>query len=332
MTQTSCCLDTVDLNIKEGQSNIRFLILGGASFIGSHLCDALLSAGYQVRAFKRPETPSYRKFNECEAIEWVYGDFNSEADLRRAVDGCHIVIHLITTTFPKSSNLDPIYDVQSNVIGTLRLLEISRSYGIKKIVFLSSGGTVYGTPDQVPISEESRTNPICSYGIAKLTIEKYLHLYYLLHGLDYTVLRIANPYGERQRTSGSQGVIPILLNRAIENQVIEIWGDGSIVRDYIYISDVIDAIIKAALYSGEEHLFNIGSGKGKSLNELLTSFEALLNRPVERCYVTGRNFDVPVNILSIARAQSYLSWSPTVSFEQGLLKTYQSFDFSKELR
>jgi UDP-glucose 4-epimerase len=302
---------------------MRFLILGGAGFIGSHLCDTLLSAGHTVRLFDRLNLPLHRSFTQHETVECMQGDFHSLADIEQAVAGCQVIYHLISTTLPKSSNDDPIYDVESNIVGTLRILEVARRNGVKKVVFVSSGGTVYGVPQAVPISETHPTNPVSSYGIGKLTIEKYLHLYHTLHGLEYTVLRLANPFGERQRANAAQGAVAVFMNRAILNQPIEIWGDGSVVRDYIYIADVIDALVKAAFYQGEERLFNIGSGQGKSLNEILAAIETLTGRAVNRTYLPGRAFDVPANVLSITRAQKQLAWSPQASFDSGLSRTFR---------
>ena len=161
------------------------LIIGGGGFIGSHLADELLRAGHSVRIFDRPNLKRYREFLPDESCEWIDGDYANQEDLKRVIPGSDVVIHLVSTTLPKSSNDNPIYDVETNLVGTLRLLEISRSSGVKKILFISSGGTVYGVPESVPISESHPTNPICSYGICKLTIEKYLRLFNQLHGLDY---------------------------------------------------------------------------------------------------------------------------------------------------
>jgi UDP-glucose 4-epimerase len=299
----------------------RFLILGGAGFIGSHLCDALLLAGHSVRLFDRLGIAPHRAFGQDEAVEHFQGDFTSETEMQRAVQGCQVVFHLVSTTLPKTSNDDPVYDVESNVVGTLKLLEAARRAGVQKIVFVSSGGTVYGVPKSIPIAETHPTDPVSSYGIGKLMIEKYLYLYQTLHGLDYCVLRLANPFGERQRANSAQGAVAVFMHRAVNSMPIDIWGDGSVVRDYIYIADVTDALLKAAAYVGQERLFNIGSGQGKSLNEILSAIESLLSKPVARQYLAGRAFDVPVNVLDISHARDNLLWSPKISFEAGLAKT-----------
>lgn len=302
---------------------MKKLILGGAGFLGSHLCDVLLRAGSVVRVFDRPGVHPYRIFHPSEQVEWQPGDFNSAADIELAVKGCNIIYHLISTTLPKTSNDDPIYDVESNVIGTLRLLEAARRAGVKKVVFVSSGGTVYGVPKQVPIPEDHPTNPISSYGIGKLTIENYLKLYRELHGLDYAILRLANPYGELQRVEATQGSVAVFLNKAMKGQSIEIWGDGSVVRDYVYVSDAIRAMIKVTEHDGDIRLFNIGSGLGKNLNEILVAIETVLNRSVQRIYKPGRLFDVPVNVLDIHRASQHLDWRPEVSFAEGVQRLHK---------
>jgi len=300
---------------------MRCLILGGGGFIGSFLADRLLTLGHEVRIFERPRVLPYRAFGNGERVEWVAGDFQSTADVEAAVEGCNVVFHLVSTTLPKNSNDDPIYDVETNLVGTLRLLDAAVRCTVKKVVFISSGGTVYGMPNRIAISEDHPTEPLVSYGIAKLAIEKYLHLYWHLHGLDYSVLRVANPYGERQRADTAQGAVAVFLSRALAGQSIEIWGNGGVTRDYIYIEDVIDAFIMAMNHDGEPRVFNIGSGEGRSLNQLLTTIEDVLGRPVERRYLPPRKFDVPVNVLDICRARDVLGWHPRVSFREGLRRT-----------
>ena len=156
------------------------------------------------------------------------GDFTSDSDVASAVIGCDVCFHLISTTLPKSSNLDPVFDIETNLMGTVRLLNQVVKSGVGKVIFLSSGGTVYGPPQEIPIVETHPTNPICSYGITKLAIEKYLELFYQLHGVDYTVLRLSNPFGERQRIESSQGAVAVFLGKALRGEKIEIWGGENI--------------------------------------------------------------------------------------------------------
>lgn len=300
-------------------SSGRYLVLGGGGFIGSHLVEALLKKGHHVRCFDRPNSHligDHRGSNE--RFELYSGDFASEADIADALEGCEVCFHLISTTLPKSSNADPVYDVESNVIGTVRLLDRAVKSGLRKIVFISSGGTVYGVPKHIPILENHPTDPVCSYGITKLAVEKYLQLFHTLYGIDYTILRLANPFGERQRLQASQGAIAVFLGKVLRGETVEIWGDGSAIRDYIYIKDVIDALMVAADETRTEHVFNIGSGRGHSLNELLDAIEKITGLIADRRYLPGRKFDVPTSVLSIEKAKRLLNWEPKVSFEEGL--------------
>lgn len=299
----------------------RCLVLGGRGFIGSHLIDALLQQGHQVRCFDRPHVaPLVGAHSAHPAFELIEGDFASEADVAQAVEGCSTCFHLVSTTLPKSSNADPIFDIESNVLGTLRLLTYGQKAGLKKVVFVSSGGTVYGEPTQVPIPESHATDPVCSYGISKLAIEKYLHLFHHLYGLDYTVLRLANPFGERQRTQASQGAVAVFLGKVLRGEPVEIWGDGGVVRDYIYIADVVSAMLSAMRVSSSERVINIGSGRGHSLNEVLAAIEQVTGRRANLRYLPARAFDVPVSVLSIERARQQLDWSPAVAFVDGVAR------------
>lgn len=295
----------------------RVLLLGGAGFMGSHVIETLLEEDCRVRVFDRMPPPA--GFDG--GTEFCKGEFTNGAELAAALDGCETVIHLLASTDPKTSNDDPVHDLESNLTATVRLLEMARTSTVKRIVFASSGGTVYGIPATVPIAEHHETRPICSYGIHKLAIEHYLALYHRLHGLDYCVLRISNAFGERQRPKASQGAVTVFLDKALRGEEIDVWGDGSVVRDYIYVRDVAAAVCRAARHEGSPRCFNIGSGRSLSVNELLLAIESLLGRPVSRRYLPGRPFDVPVNVLDISLAAAHLDWRPEHPFEYGLRRT-----------
>jgi UDP-glucose 4-epimerase len=300
---------------------MKCLVLGGGGFIGSHLSEALMAEGYAVRIFDRPNVLRVKSLGGYSGIEWYEGDFLNRQDIAQAVAGCDIIYHLISTTLPRSSNENPVYDVETNVVGTLHLLEAAKQNKVKKVVFASSGGTIYGRPATIPIKETHPTEPTCSYGIGKLTIENYLRLFHLLHGVDYCILRLANPYGERQRAATAQGAVTVFLDKALRGETVEIWGSGSVIRDYFHVGDAITALLKALPYSGDVRVFNIGSGVGKSLNEILDAIDALLGTPVRRKYLPGRAFDVPVNVLDISKSVELLGWSPQVPFPEGLSRT-----------
>lgn len=302
---------------------MRILIAGGGGFLGSTICERFLRDRHALRVFERPRVEPYRVFLPTENVEWVTGDFSSRHDIEEALDGMDAVIHLVSTTLPKNSNDDPIYDVQSNVVSTIQVLDAMIKKGIRKIIFISSGGTVYGVPKIIPINEDHPTEPICSYGITKLAIEKYLNLYKSLHGIQPVILRLANPYGPRQRIETAQGAVAAFLHRALTKQPIQIWGDGSVVRDYIYVEDVAEAFAAAFNYEGEETLFNIGSGKGWSLMQLVKKIECLLGKCHDIQYHATRKFDVPANILCIDKAKRLLAWSPCTDMDEGLSKTIE---------
>jgi UDP-glucose 4-epimerase len=298
------------------------LILGGAGFIGSHTVDALLTRGHSVRVFDRLNVDTSNLVDALPHIELCRGDFLNETDMSHALQGIDLVLHCISTTLPQTSNENPVYDVESNVVGTLRLLQLACQHGVNRIVFLSSGGTVYGSSVKCPISEADPTDPICSYGISKLAIEKYLHLFYHLHDLDYVVLRVANPFGERQNPTSGQGAVPAFLWRLLRGEPISIWGDGTVARDYLYISDLIAAIVAVIEGQTPSKIYNIGSGVALSLSELLAIMEAVTGRaPVIR-YSPARKLDVPVTCFDISRAQKELHWQPRIPIEEGMARTW----------
>ena len=300
---------------------MKCVIFGGAGFIGSMLVERLLKEGYELRIFEKPGILPHRKFEVHEPVQWITGDLSSIQAVNNAVAGCHIVLHLVSTTLPKSSNDDPIYDVQSNLVGTLQMLNAMVSQGVKKIVFISSGGTVYGVPKYIPIDENHPTDPLVSYGVTKLAIEKYLNIFERIHGIRSIILRVANPYGERQRVLAAQGAVGVFLHRAIRNAPVEIWGDGNTTRDYVHVSDVAEAFVRAINYSGQKSIFNIGSGSGISLNELILIIEEVLGRPVSRIYLPSRPFDVEVSVLGNELAKQELQWRPVISIRDGIRRT-----------
>lgn len=299
---------------------MKCVILGGGGFIGSAVADRLLQAGHQIRIFERPRVVPYRTFKENEPVEWLTGDMLSAHDVSDAIAGMDVVLHMVSFTLPKSSNDDLIYDVQTNLITTIQLLNSMVAQNIKRIVFISSGGTVYGTPKYLPIDEQHPTDPLVSYGITKLAIEKYLLMFQRFYGIKSTILRVSNPFGHRQRVETAQGAVTVFLHRALHGETIDIWGDGSVTRDYIYISDVAEAFLHAVEYSGTESVFNISSGIGTSLNELVDIIGNVLGKHVNCRYLEGRPFDVPVSILSNALAEQELGWRPQVTLKDGIAR------------
>ena len=305
------------------------LILGGAGFIGSHIADSLIVRGHKVRVFDRLNVDTSNLTDALPHIEFLKGDILNESDMSCALEGVDLVVHLVSTTIPKTSNDNPVYDVESNVVGTLKLLDLSRQFGVKNIVFLSSGGTVYGPSATCPITETDATDPVCSYGITKLAIEKYLYLFHYLHDLDYVVLRVANPFGERQNPGSGQGVVTTFLWKFLQEEPIPVWGDGTVARDYFYISDLVSAMLAAIDRDTPSKIYNIGSGVPRSLNELLSIMQTVTGRTPVIQYLPARKLDVPINFLDISRARKELHWQPKISLEEGIARTWSSLQQRK---
>ena len=300
---------------------MNILVLGAAGFIGGHLCSALVVAGHTVRAFDRV-TPNDRETLSC--VEYCCGDVSSQQDITSAVQGMDVVYHLAATTVPATSNLDPAADLHGNVTPVLQLLDILTDLpDPPALIFVSSGGTVYGVPRTIPIPEDHSTDPVCAYGITKLAIEKYLALYHHLHGLEYRIVRLSNPYGPGQNPRGGQGVVSAFIASVLQGKALEIWGDGSVVRDYIYIADLCSILEKIVHYQGNARIFNIGSGVGSSLNDLVDVLRDISPQGIDVRLAPARACDVPVNILDIRRVCRELDWRPGTTLEQGVKQTFK---------
>ena len=300
----------------------RCLILGGSGFIGSHLAELLVAEDFEVRILSRSAGSSSRLVAVAARVELLEGDYRDTQRLANAIRGCDYVYHLIATTVPAISNRDVVSDTDTNLIPTLRLLEICARENVRRIVFCSSGGTVYGRTENRPITEIHSTEPLSSYGIVKLTIEKYLELFRFQHGLDYNVLRVSNCYGPRLPIGGEQGVVGAFLERLRRKEPIVLWGDGSITRDYVYVSDVARAFRVALKEELSFRVFNIGTGVGTSLLALIEMMERVTGCRARICKEKARQIDVGVNILDSTLAQQYLGWEATTALEEGLLNTW----------
>lgn len=301
----------------------RCLVLGGAGFMGSHLVERLVQDGIPVRVFDLRGRAQEHLAQLAGRIEVVEGDFQQAAELATAVAGCEAVFHLIGTTVPSTSNRDPVFDVETNVRATLRLLGACVRAQVRQVIFSSSGGTVYGPASSLPIPETHPTEPLSSYGITKLAIEKYLALFHQLHGLDYTILRIANAYGPRLPLGGEQGVVGAFLARLRDGQPITLWGDAAVVRDYVYVSDVARAFRAALGQRSPYRLFNIGTGVGTSLKELVACMETVTGRQARIEPQPARPVDLPVNVLDPMRARQHLGWHATTDLLSGLRQTWE---------
>lgn len=295
------------------------LVIGASGFIGRNLVLKLAESGIAVRALTRSGEIKV----EHPLVEWIKGDMLDIGTLDRVLENVGSVVQLGTTTKPASSNANIPFDISSNLIGNIRLLEKLAARKGVKFVFISSGGTVYGDPVYVPIKETHPTEPKSSYGITKLAIEKYIAMFSRLYDIDSTILRVSNPFGEYQSYSDGQGVVATFLWRALNDIPIEIWGDGSAVRDYLYVGDVCEAILAALHYRGKEPVFNIGYGKGLSVIEILKGIEETIGFSADVRFLPGRPTDVRVSVLDSSLAQREFGWSAKTSLYEGLQSTAQ---------
>ncbi len=301
------------------------IIFGGGGFIGSHIAEDLLKNNIKVTVFDKLNASRRNVEHIADEIDFIEGDFNNEVDISKALKNKTYVVHLVSSTVPATSNMNTFYDVESNLISSLHLFEKCVSNHIKRVIFISSGGTVYGNPLMLPINEKHPTDPISSYGIIKLTIEKYLYLYNNLKGLDYKILRFANPYGERQNPLLTQGLIAHLLYKIKKGETIEVWGDGKVIRDYFYIKDGARSIYKAIKDNSKNNIYNISSNQGLSINQILNRFRNVLKLDFKVKYLPARKFDVKANILDNKLAEKYLKWVPEYTFNEGLKNTWGYF-------
>ena len=298
----------------KSESGMRVLLIGGCGFVGSHVTDEFLSQGWEVVCLGR----SPEKFRDpLPQVTYIYGRVGDRSLLEAAMSHrIDCVVHLASTTVPSTSNTDTGFDVRSNLVEALELLECCVKYKVRKLVLASSGGTVYGIPKQLPITEEDPTNPICSYGIVKLALEKYLQLYHRLHGLEYVVLKISILW-PRQDPKHVQGAVAVFAGKLIENKPITIWGTGKVVRDFIHVQDLSRLSFDAAV-SRVTGIFNASSGLGVSINELLGIMIAQFDVKPQVTRVSSRACDVPATVLSSNKAKQVFGWKPQIALERGI--------------
>lgn len=298
------------------------LVLGGAGFIGSNLVHSLVAQGHRPRVLTRPSRSNANLRHVFDDIELIHGDFMDDAGLRIALQGVRTVYHLITTTFPSMVIESSNYDLLSNLLPTIRLLELAREAGVRRIVYASSGGTIYGEPQRVPIDESHPLAPKSAYGQSKLTIENYLSFYGRTTPLEVSILRVSNPYGPGQNVYGNQGLVAVAMGCALDERPLRVIGRGDAVRDFIYIDDVVDAMLRAT--SAAPQIMNVSSAAGRSVNEVIAAIESASGRTLKRLEVPERAGDVKISVLDNSRARQALDWSPKVEFETGVARTWKS--------
>lgn len=302
---------------------MKVLVTGGAGFIGSHIVDALCAAGHQVvvvdnlstgrRQNLRPDVPLY-------PLDLRSPDLGDLIRAERPECICHQAAQASVSVSVKQ----PLLDAEINVLGSLRLLEAARQAGVRKIVYASSGGAVYGEPRYLPCDEDHPIAPLSPYGVSKYIVELYLRLYRDLYGLAYTVLRYANVYGPRQDPYGEAGVVAIFTCQMLRGQRPTIFGDGEQQRDFVYVTDVARANL-LALTAADGQVLNIGSGRPTTVNALYQHLSRLTGFREPPVYGPPRPGDVYRTYVAIERARHHLGWQPTVDLETGLAATVAAF-------
>lgn len=302
---------------------MRVLLTGGAGFIGSHIVDAYIDAGHDVAVVDNLSTGKRENLNR--KARFYQLDIRDKA-LAQVFDEFKPVYvnHHAAQIDVRKSYADPLFDAEVNILGTLNLLENAVRSGVSKIVFASSGGTVYGEADRLPASEDTPLRPIAPYGVSKVVGEFYLRYYQEMRGLDCMVLRYGNIYGPRQDPLGEAGVVAIFCRQMLRGEQPTIFGDGKQLRDYLYISDVVKANIVALNVKGSG-VYNIGTGIGTSVNEIFRKLAAIAAFTAPPKFGPPRAGEIHQNYLDISRAATELGWRPSVSLEGGLKMTAEHF-------
>lgn len=299
---------------------MKIALIGGAGFIGTNLAISL-SKDNDVTVIDRD--PSF--FTTLKTlnlpIHYLSAPFSIGADFDSQVKGQDIIYHLASTVIPGNSNKDIAAELEANVIVTAKLLDACVRQNVMKIVFISSGGAIYGKKGTCPIQEDMVTYPITSYGVQKLAIEKLLYLYRYQKGLDYRIIRLANPYGPYQRPNGKLGVVTTFVYKALTDGELEVYGDGSVVRDFIYIDDAVRGIRNIVDGENEIRVYNLGSGKGTSVNDVIAAIKQTVREDLQVHYISSRSTDVPVNFLDISRYESTYGKLNPIDLEVGIRKT-----------
>jgi UDP-glucose 4-epimerase len=294
--------------------------LGANGFIGSHLVDALVEQGDTVRAFGRQEEqPAY---SESKQVEPLIGDFLNSTDLKTALVGIDVVYHLISTTTPAASDDNPTVDIDTNVRMGVELFKLCVEAGVKRVFFASTGGAIYGENPHPPYSETDATNPVSPYAISKLTLENYLRYFRRKHDLRSVALRISNPYGERQPLHRKQGVIPIFLENIAQDKPLTVLGNGSMVRDYVYVKDVAHMIVKLSHGNPKHEVYNIGSGVGMTVNEIVAMAEQVSGKTANIIHQPAPPTFTHTAVLNTSRFVDEFGALPLTNLEDGMRTTY----------
>ncbi len=307
---------------------MNILVTGGAGFIGSNIVDAYLQAGHTVVVVDdlstgaienvNPKAKFYRLDLRDSTVEQVFKEIKID-----------VINHHAAQMDVRKSVADPKFDASVNILGMLNLFELGIKHGVKKIIFASTGGAIYGEQDYFPADEQHPLRPLSPYGITKLATEKYLFYYHAVHGVQHVILRYANIYGPRQNPHGEAGVVAIFADKMLRGEQPVINGDGKQTRDYVYVSDVVQANVLALSRSSSD-IFNIGTGTENDVNTLFRIIKKFSRATCEEKHSQAKIGEQLRSVIDHAKAKKILGWEPTVALEEGLRKTVEFF--SKKIK
>lgn len=304
----------------------KVLVTGGAGFIGSHIVDAYVALGHQVMVLDNLST-GQRGNVHSDATLMEMDILDPKVSELIANESIEIVNHHAAQLDVRKSVADPLYDARVNILGSVNLLEACARHGVRKFIFASSGGACYGEQSRFPADETHPNNPVSPYGIAKLTVEKYLYYYGVSFGLDYVGLRYANVYGPRQNGEGEAGVIAIFINKMLTQQQPVIFGDGLQTRDYVFVEDVVSANVKALALEGN-HVVNIGTGIETDVVRLFEGLNRILGAGFSVRHEPAKKGEQLRSVLDATRAKETMGWRPKTGLEEGLKRTVDFFKTS----
>jgi UDP-glucose 4-epimerase len=307
---------------------MKILVTGGAGFIGSHVVDAYVEKGNEVVVVDDLSTGRISNLNPKAKFYQV--DIRSQ-QLGEVFDAERpdIVNHHAAQMNVRRSVADPIFDADVNILGSLKLIEYAKNYQVKKFIYISTGGAVYGEPEYLPCDENHPINPICQYGASKHTVEHYLYMYDVNYGLKYSILRYPNVYGPRQDPHGEAGVVAIFTGQMLAGDQVVINGDGEQTRDYVYVGDCAQANLAVSDQESATGIYNIGSGRGTSVNEIFANLRDITGYKIAPVYGPAKIGETRYIYLNADKVARELGWKPTVSLEDGLRKTVEYFRVSE---
>ena len=305
---------------------MRILVTGGAGFIGSNTVDALIRRGAGDVAVLDSLTAGKREQVNPQA-RFYLADLRDAAAVREIAERerPEVIYHFAAQMEVRRTVADPAFDAQVNLVGFLNLIEAARNHGLKRVVFSSTGGAIYGEQETFPADENHPCRPVSPYGIAKLATESYLFYYHVQYGIDYLALRYGNVYGPRQDPHGEAGVVAIFSGKILDGQPCTIFGDGGQTRDYVFVGDVVRANLAALDAKASTMAINIGTGVETSVNDLYATLAAIADFPTAAIHAPARPGEQKRSVISPARAAKELGWRPVTVLRDGLGETYQYF-------